>query len=131
MIEDESKFRKKLILGVIAILGMFTGIISLDYLNGSLTWPFYPGFIIGGLFGAAYSLYLSEVWDPQLLTMKRNSKETRISWKWGPPLGVLAGNIVARFWGGEVADLLSGLLFGWLYFLFSYFAIQVWRHRPR
>lgn len=134
MKKEELKFRRNIILLLLFLLIVFSlGIIS-NVLLGALTKLFYPSFAIGLVFGIASCLYLSEIWDPKLLALKKqpkNSSKRHASWFWAPPLGVLVGNIIAQFLGNDIRNLLIGLLLGWFYMVIIYTGIQVWRYRPK
>lgn len=132
--KDELKFRRNIILSFIFVLGMFTVMTILNFSSGDLVWTFYPSFAVGVLLGVATCIYFSEIWDPKLLVLKKhpeNTSKKHIPWGWAPPLGVLAGNIIAQFLDNGIRNLFMGLLVGWFYMFFSYVAVQVWRHRPR
>lgn len=134
MKKEELKFRRNIILAAIFLLVLFTGIIAVNFLDGDLVWIFYPSFVIGVLFGTTTCIYLSEIWDPGILALKKspgNTSSKKISWWWGPPLGVLVGNIIAQFLGSGFRNLFMGLFIGWLYIVLGYIIVEVWRHRPR
>jgi hypothetical protein len=134
MIGEEKKLTRQIILLMIGLIAIFTGILALNFSDDDIVWMFYPSTIVGILFGIATCIYLSEAWDPENLTMKQPSTraiKSRISWHWGAPLGVLAGNIAAQFLGNEIRNLFMGLFYGWFYLVTIYMIVQVWRHRPK
>ncbi len=134
MKKEDIKFRKKAILLGILVLAMFTGMLVVNFLGGDIVWVFYPSFVIGILFGVTTCIYLSEIWDPELLALKKStgsSSQKSVSWWWGPPLGVLVGNIIAQFLGNGVRNLFMGLFFGWFYIVSVYIIVEAWRHRPK
>ena len=113
---------------------MFAGLIVIDILDGDIVWTFYPGLLVGVLFGIAMDLSLEDNWDPKLLAPKHsasNSSQGCLPLTVAPALGVLVGNIVAQFFGVAIRSLALGMLAGWLYTFLGYMAIQVWRHRPK
>jgi uncharacterized membrane protein len=53
------------------------------------------------------------------------------SWVWTVPLGVFIANILLSFFNSIIADLIVGVVGGWLYIFLGYVAFQVWRYRPK
>ncbi len=122
-----------MILLAIGLMVFFTIGIIINYLGDDLTWVFYPSFLVGMLFGLGTCIYLADAWDPELLTMKRKKQDSKksIPWTWGAPLGVLVGNIVAKFLGNDFRNMLVGVWVGWFLMTLFYIIIQVWRYRPK
>jgi hypothetical protein len=46
-------------------------------------------------------------------------------------LGVLVGNIIAKYLGNDVRNIFMGVIIGWFDVCLIYSIIQVWRHRPK
>ncbi|MAT96291.1 MAG: hypothetical protein CL608_04040 [Anaerolineaceae bacterium] len=133
MVKEERRFRKSMILLAMGIMIVFTIGIILNLVSNDLIWVFYPSLLAGMLFGVGTCIYLASAWDPKLLAMKKKEDGSKksISWVWGPPLGVLVGNIIASFLGNGFRNMLMGVLLGWFYLSLTYIIIQVWRHRPK
>ena len=133
MVEEERKFRKNMILLAMGVMIIFTVGIMLNFFGNDLIWVFYPSLLVGMLFGVGTCIYLASAWDPELLAMKRKADGSKksISWVWGLPLGVLVGNILARYFGNGFRNMLMGVLLGWFFLTLTYTVIQVWRYRPK
>jgi hypothetical protein len=118
-------------LGIIGGIGLLVVLIFLTIVTDN-SQLFFWGLPIGVIFGVATSVYLSEAWDPHLLK-PTNPNTKKASWKllWVVPLGVLAANLLPRFLGEEIGQLLSGCTFAWIIVTFGYFIIQAWRYRPK
>ena len=131
--KEERNFRIKIILSAVGLLVAVTLMIVINFLGEDLIWVFYPSLLAGMLFGVGTCIYLSDAWDPELLTMKKKGEDSKktIPWVWGPPLGVLVGNIIASFFGNGVRNMLMGLFFGWFYLTVIFSIVQVWRYRPK
>ncbi len=92
----------------------------------------FSGLPVGILFGVGTCLLISEKWDPVHLRPKGGKNpHVNTRWQWSIPLGVLAANIIVNFFDSIIADLIAGVVGGWLYITLGYIAFQVWRHRTK
>jgi hypothetical protein len=130
MDNQDTKRRVFVIIGSVIFLLIFIGATFSLYSNDKLIWTFYPGLFVGIILAVLTCMSISEQWDPKTLSPKPSvqNKSQGAPWTWGPPLGVLTGNIVVQFFGDGFQDLIWGVTVGWLCLLFSYLIIQVWRY---
>ncbi len=127
-----SSDRKIIIYGLLGVCVFFLILDVTNVLMGETTTAYFWGLPVGILCGVVTCLSISEKWDPVHLRpkgAKHSYANTR--WQWSIPLGVLAANILLNFFDNFIADLIVGVLGGWLYITLGYIAFQVWRHSPR
>lgn len=104
--------------------------ITILLVYGGLSSEFYWGIPIGIMFGIAMCIYLSETWDPYLLSPKNsNTKKASLGIVWVVPLGVFVANLLSSFLDEKIGMILTGSIITWIYITFAYFIIQAWRYR--
>ncbi|MFZ0546278.1 MAG: hypothetical protein WAM60_12610 [Candidatus Promineifilaceae bacterium] len=124
--------RKFIISALLTVLGFFLVFEIINIVLGETTKAYFVGLPIGVLLGIAYCLLISEKWDPANLRPKEpGDSPAKNRWVWAVPLGVFVANILLNYFNSTIADLIVGVVGGWLYTSLGYVALQVWWYRPK
>lgn len=124
--------RKFIIFALLGVCGFFLILDLVNVLLGETTMAYFWGVPIGIVLGISFCLLISKKWDPENLRMKNSNGSSKTgSWVWTVPLGVFIANILLSFFNSIIADLIVGVVGGWLYVFLGYVAFQVWRYRPK
>ncbi len=111
--------RKIILYGILGLCVFFLILDIGNVLMGETTVAYLLGFPFGVLFGV--TTYL-------LRPRNTNYSSMNIRWQWSVPLGVLVANILLNFADSLIADLIIGVVGGWLYTTLGCIVFQVWRH---
>jgi disulfide bond formation protein DsbB len=114
---------------------VFIVVIGLFMIDSPQEWTAYPGWLIGivlGIFigysfGKTVDFEKMQPKDPNIREMQKQPQNKKKPWVLAIPLGIVVGNLIARFFGNEVNSFISGVLAGLFCATIGYITIQVFR----